>query len=27
MQQLEKYKDKLPFAATIKKIGKYFTFS
>jgi hypothetical protein len=26
-QQLEKYKDKLPFAATIKKIGKYFTFS
>lgn len=27
MQQLEKYKEKLPFAATIKKIGKYFTFS
>jgi len=27
MQQLEKYKDKLPFAATIKKVGKYFTFS
>jgi hypothetical protein len=27
MQQLEKYKDKLPFSATIKKVGKYFTFS
>ena len=27
MQQLEKYKDKLPFVATIKKVGKYFTFS
>ena len=27
MQQLEKYKDKLPFSATIKKIGKYFTFT
>jgi hypothetical protein len=27
MQQLEKYKDKLPFTATIKKVGKYFTFS
>ena len=27
MQQLEKYKDKLPFVATIKKAGKYFTFS
>ena len=27
MQQLEKYEDKLPFTATIKKIGKYFTFS
>jgi len=27
MQQLEKYKDKLPFAATIKKVGKYYTFS
>jgi len=27
MQQLEKYKDKLPFTATIKKIGKYFTFT
>jgi hypothetical protein len=25
MDQLEKYKDKLPFSATIKKIGKYFT--
>jgi hypothetical protein len=27
MQQLEKYTDKLPFTATIKKVGKYFTFS
>jgi hypothetical protein len=27
MQQLEQYKDKLPFVATVKKIGKYFTFS
>jgi hypothetical protein len=27
MQQLEKYQDKLPFSATIKKVGKYFTFS
>jgi len=27
MQQLEKYQDKIPFSATIKKIGKYFTFS
>jgi hypothetical protein len=27
MQQLEKYKDKLPFSATIKKVGKYFTFT
>jgi len=27
MQQLEKYQDKLPFTATIKKVGKYFTFS
>jgi len=27
MQQLEKYKEKLPFTATIKKIGKYFTFT
>ncbi|MDR2475419.1 MAG: hypothetical protein LBD45_06135 [Bacteroidales bacterium] len=27
MQQLEKYKDKLPFSAIIKKVGKYFTFS
>jgi hypothetical protein len=27
MQQLEKYKDKIPFQATIKKIGKYFTFT
>ena len=27
MQQLEKYEDKLPFSATIKKVGKYFTFS
>ena len=27
MQQLEKYKEKLPFVATIKKVGKYFTFS
>ena len=27
MQQLEKYQDKLPFSATIKKIGKYYTFS
>jgi len=27
MQQLEQYKDKLPFAATIKKIAKYYTFS
>jgi hypothetical protein len=27
MEQLEKYKDKIPFTATIKKIGKYFTFS
>jgi len=27
MQQLEKYKDKIPFTATIKKVGKYFTFS
>jgi hypothetical protein len=26
-QQLEKYKDMLPFTSTIKKIGKYFTFS
>jgi hypothetical protein len=27
MQQLEKYQDKLPFSATIKKVGKYYTFS
>ena len=27
MQQLEQYKDKLPFTATIKKVGKYFTFT
>ncbi|GMO47927.1 MAG: hypothetical protein Pg6C_10100 [Treponemataceae bacterium] len=27
MQQLEQYKDKLPFQAVIKKVGKYFTFS
>jgi hypothetical protein len=27
MQQLEKYQEKLPFTATIKKVGKYFTFS
>ena len=27
MQQLEKYKEKLPFTAIIKKVGKYFTFS
>jgi hypothetical protein len=27
MQQLEKYQDKLPFSTTIKKVGKYFTFS
>jgi len=27
MQQLEKYQDKLPFSASIKKVGKYFTFS
>jgi hypothetical protein len=27
MEQLDKYKDKIPFTATIKKIGKYFTFS
>jgi len=27
MQQLEKYKEKLPFTATIMKVGKYFTFS
>jgi len=27
MQQLEKYQDKIPFSATIKKVGKYFTFS
>lgn len=27
MQQLEQYKDNLPFQAVIKKIGKYFTFS
>lgn len=27
MEQLEKYKDKLPFTAVIKKVGKYFTFS
>lgn len=25
--QLEKYKDNFPFYATIKKIGKYYTFS
>ena len=27
MQQLEQYKEMLPFTATIKKVGKYFTFS
>jgi hypothetical protein len=27
MQQLEQYKDKLPFSATIRKPGKYYTFS
>jgi hypothetical protein len=27
MQQLDKYKDKLPFSSSIKKVGKYFTFS
>jgi hypothetical protein len=27
MEQLEKYNEKLPFTAVIKKIGKYFTFS
>lgn len=27
LNQLERYKDKIPFAATIKKVGKYFTFS
>jgi len=27
MQQLEKYKDKIPFTATIKKVAKYYTFS
>jgi hypothetical protein len=26
-QQLEQYKEKLPFTATIKKVGKYFTFT
>jgi hypothetical protein len=27
MEQLETYKDKIPFSATVKKVGKYFTFS
>jgi hypothetical protein len=27
MGQLEKYKEKIPFSTTIKKVGKYFTFS
>jgi hypothetical protein len=27
MEQLETYKDKIPFFATIQKVGKYFTFS
>jgi len=27
MRQLEEYKNKLPFASVIKRIGKYFTFS
>jgi len=27
MEQIDKYADKLPFTATIKKVGKYFTFS
>ena len=27
MEQLGTYKDKIPFSATIKKVGKYFTFS
>jgi hypothetical protein len=27
MEQLGKYKEKIPFSATIKKVGKYFTFS
>jgi len=27
MEQLETYKEKIPFSATIKKVGKYFTFS
>ncbi len=26
-EQLERYQDKLPFQATIKKIGRYYTFS
>jgi hypothetical protein len=27
MEPLETYKEKIPFSATIKKVGKYFTFS
>jgi hypothetical protein len=27
MEQLEKYKEKLPFATIVKRIGKYYTFS
>jgi hypothetical protein len=27
MRQLDKYRDKIPFLTTIKKVGKYFTFS
>lgn len=27
MEQLENNKDKLPFSATVKRVGKYYTFS
>jgi len=27
MDQLEKYKDRIPYSAVIKRVGKYFTFS